>query len=534
MAAGPGGESSCAGCCRRPRGRGRAGRPVHGGRGDPTGVHEDRVADQLHGAGLRPALLRRRHGRRSRAGTASRSTSRSRSRPRRPRAPTARTRCRHLPRLGRHEAQPRRRRRAARADPRLRRVHDDRPRLGPVVRPAPSRADPRCASKGYIRLMHNAYEVRDAQYLLGQLADDGVIEPQKIGATGGSYGGGISIALGALRNRTQLPNGALVPWTSPLGKPMRDRRHVPEFTWSDLADGAEPERQLARLRRRRAVPRRRPPRSASRSRAGTPRSTSAAWRSGYYAPVGHRSVRRHHRLEGADRHRRPVRRQPGGRRRWSPSSPPTTRRYYIDDSHRARARAAGQRLERRPVPGRRVAPLLQQGPREAPERADLDVPPRLRPQPARGRGLRGRPRGADGGRERVARLLRQGRRAEPADARGGVDILTSKCPVNSAGTRYHAPTWAQLAPGEIRVDGAAAQTIVAPGTAAVERVHRPATSARPRRAPTTRRPRPTASRRRRRRTRSRARRRSSPSSPSTAPTTWSRRGCTTSTARPSG
>ena len=40
--------------------------------------------------------------------------------------------------------------------------------------------------------------------------------------------------------------------------------------------------------------------------------------------------------------------------------------------------------------------------------------------------------------------------SEPADARGGVDILTSKCPVNSAGTRYHAPSWAQLAPGEIR------------------------------------------------------------------------------------
>ena len=61
--------------------------------------------------------------------------------------------------------------------------------------------------------------------------------------------------------------------------------------------------------------------------------------------------------------------------------------------------------------------------------------------------------------------------SEPADARGGVDILTSKCPVSGAGTRYHAPTWAQLAPGEIRIDGAAAQTIAAPGTRAVERVH---------------------------------------------------------------
>jgi hypothetical protein len=55
--------------------------------------------------------------------------------------------------------------------------------------------------------------------------------------------------------------------------------------------------------------------------------------------------------------------------------------------------------------------------------------------------------------------------SEPADARGGVDILTSKCPVSSAGTRYHAPTWAQLAPGEVRIEGAATQTITAPGTA---------------------------------------------------------------------
>ena len=103
----------------------------------------------------------------------------------------------------------------------------------------PSRADTRCAS-GYIRLMHNAYEVRDAQYLLGQLADDGVIDPQKIGATGGSYGGGMSIALGALRNRMQLPDGSLVPWTSPLGKPMSIAATVPEFTWSDLATALNP------------------------------------------------------------------------------------------------------------------------------------------------------------------------------------------------------------------------------------------------------------------------------------------------------
>src|SRR3954471_9673833 len=101
-------------------------------------------------------------------------------------------------------------------------------------------ADPRCAGKGYIRLMHDAYEVRDAQYALGQLADDGLIDPQKIAATGGSYGGAMSIALGALRNRTQLPDGSLIPWTSPLGKPMSIAATLPEFTWTDLTTALTP------------------------------------------------------------------------------------------------------------------------------------------------------------------------------------------------------------------------------------------------------------------------------------------------------
>ncbi|MFA4928611.1 MAG: CocE/NonD family hydrolase, partial [Patulibacter sp.] len=46
---------------------------------------------------------------------------------------------------------------------------------------------------GYIRLMSNAYEIRDTQYLLGLLADEGLINPRKIGASGGSYGGGMSL-----------------------------------------------------------------------------------------------------------------------------------------------------------------------------------------------------------------------------------------------------------------------------------------------------------------------------------------------------
>lgn len=95
-------------------------------------------------------------------------------------------------------------------------------------------------TQGYIHLMHNAYEVRDAQYLLGQLADDKdgadpLIDPLKIGASGGSYGGGISQALAMLKDRIQLPNGQLVDWKSPQNKSMSIAGATPQYTWSDLA-----------------------------------------------------------------------------------------------------------------------------------------------------------------------------------------------------------------------------------------------------------------------------------------------------------
>lgn len=101
-------------------------------------------------------------------------------------------------------------------------------------------------TQGYIHLMHNAYEVRDAQYLIGQLADDvdsssdPIIDPAKVGATGGSYGGGISEALAMLKDRIQLPNGQLVSWQSPQGKSMAIAGATPQYTWSDLAASLAP------------------------------------------------------------------------------------------------------------------------------------------------------------------------------------------------------------------------------------------------------------------------------------------------------
>jgi fermentation-respiration switch protein FrsA (DUF1100 family) len=92
-----------------------------------------------------------------------------------------------------------------------------------------------CATKGYNHLMDTRYEVRDSQYLTSVLADEGVAAPRRIGATGGSYGGGITMALAALRNRIMLPDGSYAPWKSPKGLDMEIAATAPEIPWTDLA-----------------------------------------------------------------------------------------------------------------------------------------------------------------------------------------------------------------------------------------------------------------------------------------------------------
>jgi fermentation-respiration switch protein FrsA (DUF1100 family) len=99
----------------------------------------------------------------------------------------------------------------------------------------PEKLNPTKCGAGYNHLMDSRVEVRDAQYLISVLADEGVAQPQKIGATGYSYGGGISMALAALRDRTMMPNGSLVPWESPAGTSMAIAAAVPQWPWTDLA-----------------------------------------------------------------------------------------------------------------------------------------------------------------------------------------------------------------------------------------------------------------------------------------------------------
>jgi predicted acyl esterase len=114
----------------------------------------------------------------------------------------------------------------------------------------PKRLTPVCAN-GYNHLMDTRFEVRDAQEVFAALADqaaqgaaagEGLIDPQRIGATGPSYGGGISMALGALNDRTMIEagDGTLVPWVSAGGKPMRIAATAPDIPWTDLAYSLQP------------------------------------------------------------------------------------------------------------------------------------------------------------------------------------------------------------------------------------------------------------------------------------------------------
>jgi acetyl xylan esterase AXE1 len=106
--------------------------------------------------------------------------------------------------------------------------------------PASRAAGGAACDKGYVRLIDNRYEVRDAQEFAGQLADAGLVSSKRIGAVGGSYGGGMSMALGALRDRKVLPNGKLVRWRSPEGKRMRIAATAPNVPWTDLAYSLSP------------------------------------------------------------------------------------------------------------------------------------------------------------------------------------------------------------------------------------------------------------------------------------------------------
>ena len=89
--------------------------------------------------------------------------------------------------------------------------------------------------KGWTHVGDIRYEVRDLQYLTGLLVDDGIVDPNHIGSTGISYGGGMSTMLAYLKNRVRNLDGTYSPWVSPRGTPISLTAAYPRWQWSNGA-----------------------------------------------------------------------------------------------------------------------------------------------------------------------------------------------------------------------------------------------------------------------------------------------------------
>jgi hypothetical protein len=100
--------------------------------------------------------------------------------------------------------------------------------------------NPSACANGYIRLDDYRYEIRDVQHAVGLLVDEGIADPKRIGATGESYGAGVSLDLATLNDRVMNTDGSLSPWTSPNGKPLHIAAAAPFAGFSDLTYALRP------------------------------------------------------------------------------------------------------------------------------------------------------------------------------------------------------------------------------------------------------------------------------------------------------
>lgn len=105
---------------------------------------------------------------------------------------------------------------------------------------ASRQVNPTACTNGYIHLDDYRYEARDVQHAVGLLVDEGIANPNQIGAAGESYGGGVTLELATLKNRVMMPDGRLVPWRSPDGIPLHIAAAAPYAAWSDLVYALEP------------------------------------------------------------------------------------------------------------------------------------------------------------------------------------------------------------------------------------------------------------------------------------------------------
>jgi fermentation-respiration switch protein FrsA (DUF1100 family) len=329
---------------------------------------------------------------------------------------------------------------------------------------SPAIKTPACAH-GYIHLMSRRYEVRDAQYLLGLLADEGVINPQEIGATGASYGGGMSSQLGSLKDRVELPNGELIPWVSSKGTSMKIAATAPELTWTDLAQSLQPNGSNLDF-------------VANAPYAGVLGNHEFGiqkqnWNTnlyfggllagGFYAPSPAEPEANITEWFGFNSTGGPYNGQPLAVQQ--ETQLPNHGAYYTN-------------LSEPPAPV-----LFEDGWDDDLFPADqgVDYYNKVRatyPTAAIefwGLDYGHNPRSANASAADIGRLFAaqnawfayyiRGEGSEPAGAHGGVTAIASHCPVSAAGQEYKARNWASLAPGEIRLEGAAEQTVEAPGIA---------------------------------------------------------------------
>jgi len=138
--------------------------------------------------------------------------------------------------------------------------------------------------RGWTHLADQRYEIRDTQYLLGLLVDEGIADPRALGATGVSYGGIQSLELAFLRDRVRLRNGKLVRWRSPKGRLLTLRAAWARWGTADLAGSLTLNGRISDARRARV--------GASWEPLGIPKQSyinglySLAAISAYLAPPG--------------------------------------------------------------------------------------------------------------------------------------------------------------------------------------------------------------------------------------------------------
>ncbi|MHB8242407.1 MAG: acetylxylan esterase [Solirubrobacteraceae bacterium] len=319
---------------------------------------------------------------------------------------------------------------------------------------------------GWIHLMSRKYEVRDVQTLLGKLADEGLINPQQIGATGGSYGGGMSLQLGSLKDRVELLNGELVPWESPGGKAMKIAATAPEYPWSDIATALQPNGSSLDFVAND------PYNGINHEfRFGIEKNNwnaslyGAGALIGYYGPSGEPEGNltewHNFNIKGGPYDGEPLALQqeeylPFHSAYYTPlneaPAPSIMENGWNDDLFPVDETVRYYNRVRSVYPSEPMKLFymdLGHNPRSATTVSTSDVAKLQNAQ------------------NKWFKYYIKGEGGEPSEAHGGVTAITSFCPqtAGGSGTEYDAPNWASLAPGEVHLAGAAEQTIQSPATA---------------------------------------------------------------------